>query len=49
MSAVVRRLPVEKAVNTALLGEKLLFPTSKRAANNRFLKVRNQTIFYLIE
>ena len=36
---MARRLPVEKFVNPTILGEELVFPTSKRVAKNRFLKV----------
>ena len=36
---MARRFPVEKIVNPGVLGEKLYFPTSKKVAKNRFLKV----------
>ncbi|KAE9547494.1 hypothetical protein FO519_009295 [Halicephalobus sp. NKZ332] len=36
--AMAKRLPVEKFMNPNILGEEIVFPTSKRIAKNRFLK-----------
>uniref|UniRef100_A0A914CLM7 NADH:flavin oxidoreductase/NADH oxidase N-terminal domain-containing protein n=1 Tax=Acrobeloides nanus TaxID=290746 RepID=A0A914CLM7_9BILA len=35
---MAKRVPVERNVDSYILGEKLFFPTSKRYASNRFLK-----------
>lgn len=46
-----KRVNVESSEDASVLGEKLYFPTAKRYASNRFIKVRYlfslKNVFYL--